>query len=275
MSPASTIDNRPIGVFDSGLGGLTVVSALRKSLPAEDIVYLGDTARVPYGDKSVECIIRFACQDFRFLAGKGVKTVVAACNTVSAVAMDKLRESFPEIPSLGVLEAGVESALKESPKRIAVLGTRATVNSDAYRRALHARNPSLIVESVACPLFVPLVEEGLTSHPLALGAFEHYLSRLKKSSPDVLLLGCTHYPLLKEALSSYLPGVKIVDSANACAERLKGFLAERGLTASAGNFSEERYYVTDLSSDFYSQASRFLGYKAGHVEKVVLEQPGA
>ncbi len=271
MSPSSGIDNRPIGVFDSGLGGLTVVSALRRSLPDEDIVYLGDTARVPYGDKSVECIIRFACQDFRFLAGKGVKGVVAACNTVSAVAMGELRASFPSIPSLGVLEAGVEAALKASPRRIAILGTRATVNSDAYRRALHSRNPALIVESIACPLFVPLVEEGLTSHPLALGAFDHYLSRLKKSPPDVLVLGCTHYPLLREALASYLPGVDIVDSANACSEHLKGFLTERGLAASPGKPSEERYYVTDLSSDFYSQASRFLGYRASHVEKVALD----
>lgn len=272
MSPASNkADNRPIGVFDSGLGGLTVVAALRKSLPAEDIVYLGDTARVPYGDKSVDCIVRFAKEDLRFLLGKGVKAVLAACNTVSSVALPEMRRHSPETPVVGVLEAGVEAALAEKPRRIAVLGTRGTINSDAYRRRLHAKDASLIVESVACPLFVPLVEEGLTRHKLALEAFEHYLSKLKASPPDLLLLGCTHYPLLKEALSEYLPGVKIVDSANACASYMKSFLSKSSLAASAGNASGERYYVTDLSADFQTQASRFLGYRAGYVEKVSLE----
>ena len=271
MSQDSKADNRPIGVFDSGLGGLTVVSALRRSLPAEDIIYLGDTARVPYGDKSVDSIVRFAREDLRFLLGKGVKAVLAACNTVSAIALPDMRKCFPEIPVLGVLEAGVEAALAERPHRIAVLGTRGTINSDSYRRQLHAKDPSLIVESIACPLFVPLVEEGLTKHRLAEAAFDHYLSKLKDNPPDVLLLGCTHYPLLKEALSEYLPGVRIVDSANACASYLKGFLSSRNLAASAGNVSGERYYVTDLSADFQAQASRFLGYKAGYVEKVSLE----
>ncbi len=271
MSHAHKADNRPIGVFDSGLGGLTVVSALRRSLPFEDIVYLGDTARVPYGDKSVDCIIRFAKEDLRFLLGKGVKAVVAACNTVSSVAIPEMRRLSPETPVIGVLEAGVDAAIAENPSRIAVLGTRGTINSDSYRRHLHAKDPSLIVESIACPLFVPLVEEGLVKHKLAIEAFDHYISKLKASPPDVLLLGCTHYPLLKEALAEYLPGVKIVDSANACASYVSGYLSSRGLAASAGNVSGERYYVTDLSADFQAQASRFLGYRAGYVEKVSLE----
>lgn len=271
MSQVSKADNRPIGVFDSGLGGLTVVAALRRSLPDEDIVYLGDTARVPYGDKSVECIIRFAKEDLRFLLGKGVKAVVAACNTVSAVAIPEMRHASPETSVLGVLEAGVEAALAESPRRVVVLGTRGTVNSDSYRRRLHAKDPSLIVESIACPLFVPLVEEGITEGKLISDVFDHYISKLKGSKPDVLLLGCTHYPLLKSALSEYLPGVKIVDSANACATHLKDFLSKGCLTAGAGNVSGERYYVTDLSADFQAQASRFLGYRAGYVEKVTLD----
>ncbi len=271
MSPERRADNRPIGVFDSGLGGLTVVAAVKRRLPDEDIVYLGDTARVPYGDKSVDCVIRFAKEDLRFLLGKGVKAVVAACNTVSSIAIPELRKSFPDVPLLGVLEAGVEAALAERPRRIAVLGTRGTINSDAYRRRIHAVDPSIIVESVACPLFVPIVEEGLGEHKLVQEAFEHYLGRFKSNPPDVLLLGCTHYPLLKEALAKYLPSSRIVDSANACASHLERFLSEKALAAGAGNVSSGRYYVTDLAADFPTQAARFLGGRTGYVEKVSLE----
>ena len=144
-------DNRPIGVFDSGLGGLTVVSALNRALPEEDILYLGDTARVPYGDKSVESIRRFALKDAEFLFERGVKILVVACNTVSAVAMDTLRKHNPQAHILGVLEAGIQAVLATDPAHVAVIGTRATIGSDAYRRGIHARNPSIVVESIACP----------------------------------------------------------------------------------------------------------------------------
>ncbi len=197
MSQKIPIDNRPIGIFDSGLGGLTVVSALKKSLPNEQIIYLGDTARVPYGDKSPESILRFAVEDCAFLESKGVKMIIAACNTVSAVALPELAEKS-NVPVLGVIECGVDSCLAENPRSAAVIGTRATINSDSYRKMIHARNPQVIVQSIACPLFVPLAEEGLYEHQIARTAVDLYLSGLKNSPPDVILLGCTHYPLLRK-----------------------------------------------------------------------------
>ncbi len=262
-------DNRPIGVFDSGLGGLTVVSALRKRLPAEDIVYLGDTARVPYGDKSVETIIRYGNEDSRFLLSKGVKAVVVACNTVSAVAIDDLREKY-QVPVIGVLEAGVSACLKAAPSYVAVIGTKATVNSDAYRRSIHRENPAIVVESIACPLFVPIAEEGLTETPLAAQAVSHYLGHLKAGKPDLLLLGCTHYPLLTKHFEDLLPECRVLDSAESCASYTETYLMEHKLAASPRKNGSERFYVTDLSSDFYAQASRFFGQRIRHVEKVSL-----
>ena len=179
-------DNRPIGVFDSGIGGLTVVHALRNALPNADICYLGDTARVPYGNKSVDSIIRFAGEAAAFVAGKGVKALVVACNTASAVAMEPLRRRFPALPVMGVIEAGIEAVMRTGAERITVIGTRATVSSDAYRRGLHARKPSLLIESIPCPLFVPLAEEGQFEGKLAEEAFDLYLSPLRKSPPEVL-----------------------------------------------------------------------------------------
>ena len=237
-------DNRPIGVFDSGIGGLTVVRALRNALPNEDICYLGDTARVPYGNKSVDSIIRFAGEDAAFLAGKGVKALLVACNTASAVAME----------------------------RITVIGTRATVSSDAYRRGLHARKPSLLIESIPCPLFVPLAEEGQFEGKLAEEAFDLYLSPLRKSPPEVLLLGCTHYPLFREALERYFEGgVKIIDSAEACAESARAFLDENSIAASLAKTGNVRYYFTDLPSDFNGGLRRFLGSAPSYMEKAQLE----
>lgn len=264
-------DNRPVGVFDSGLGGLTVVAAMRKKFPAEDIVYLGDTARVPYGNRSVETIREFAAQDLDFLAGRGVKAIVAACNTVSSVALNHMKKRTPELPILGVIESGVNAVVKTGKRRIVVLGTRATVSSDAYRRAIHAANSSLIVESISCPLFVPFAEEGITEGTLADGIFDLYLKPLLKNPPEVLLLGCTHYPLLKNALAAYLPpSVEIIDSATAAADYIQDYLESHSMPACRDNSGHERYYVTDFSSDFHRQAQRFLGWEVKHVEKVSL-----
>lgn len=266
-----TCDNRPIGVFDSGLGGLTVAAAMRRSLPAEDIVYLGDTARVPYGDRSVETIRKFAEQDLDFLAGKGVKAVVAACNTVSSVALEHMKRRIPSMPVLGVIESGVAAVVRSGGRRITVLGTRATVNSDAYRRAIHAADPSLLVESIACPLFVPFAEEGITSGDLLREVFHLYLGNLRKTPPDVLLLGCTHYPLLQEALREYLPdSVYIIDSAAAAAQSIGIYLQEHSIAASGENRGRDHFYVTDFSSDFHRQARRFFGRDVRHVEKISL-----
>lgn len=265
-------DNRPIGVFDSGIGGLTVVRALRNALPNEDICYLGDTARVPYGNKSVDSIIRFAGEDAAFLAGKGVKALIVACNTASAVAMEPLRRRFPALPVMGVIEAGIEAVMRTGAERITVIGTRATVSSDAYRHGLHARKPSLLIESIPCPLFVPLAEEGQFEGKLAEEAFDLYLSPLRKSPPEVLLLGCTHYPLFREALERYFEGgVKIIDSAEACAESARAFLDENSIAASLAKTGNVRYYFTDLPSDFNGGLRRFLGSAPSYMEKAQLE----
>jgi glutamate racemase len=264
-------DNRPIGVFDSGLGGLTVVAALRASLPEESILYLGDTARVPYGDKSPDIVRRYAREDAAFLLGREIKLLVVACNTVSALAMPELRAQC-RVPVLGVVEAGAAAVLAAGPVRVAVLGTRATIASEAYRCEIQRRNPAVRVEGIACPLFVPIVEEGLTEHPICGQALELYLSPLRTSPPDAVLLGCTHYPLLRGALRVWLPErTAIIDSAEACAAYVRGFIAEHALAADPEALGSERFFVTDLPAVFSRQAARFLGRDLPHVEKIRIE----
>jgi glutamate racemase len=177
------------------------------------------------------------------------------------------------VPVLGVVEAGVEAVLAAKPASVAVLGTRATIASEAYRRELHRRDPALRVVGVACPLFVPLVEEGLADHPICQQAVELYLAPLRAEPPDVVLLGCTHYPLLKPVLQDYLPGVAIIDSAAACAEHTRKFLAARKIAASPRARGEESFFVTDLPTVFFRQARRFLGRDLDHVEKVRVDKP--
>lgn len=260
-------DNRPIGIFDSGLGGLTVVRALRKALPEENLCYLGDTARVPYGDKSVETIIRFGCEDTRFLLNKGVKLVIAACNTVSAVAMSDIVSRYRETPVIGVLEAGVAACLRRNPDSITVIGTKATIGSDAYRRRIHAQNPGIVVNSIATPLFVPLVEEGLLDSSVTEKAMLHYLAPVIANPPDLLLLGCTHYPLLFPMFRKFLPmSVEIIDSAQACADYAVSYLSTHGMGAAPGQNPSPRFCVTDVGTDFIYQASRFFGEPIRHAE---------
>ena len=264
-------DNRPIGVFDSGLGGLTVVSALNRALPEEDILYLGDTARVPYGDKSVDSIRRFALKDAEFLFERGVKILVVACNTVSAVAMDTLRKHNPQAHILGVLEAGIQAVLATEPAHVAVIGTRATIGSDAYRRGIHARNPSIVVESIACPLLVPMAEEGITDSTITRSILDIYLHNVKRNPPDTLLLGCTHYPLFKSEISAYLDGqTTIVDSATACADHVRDYLDTHHLRATADKEGRNGFFVTDLHSTLPLMAARFLGHPLERIEKIAL-----
>lgn len=264
-------DNRPIGIFDSGLGGLTVAAALRRSLPGEAVAYLGDTARVPYGDKSVDAIIRYAHQDVEFMLSRGVKLVVAACNTVSAVALDSLKQDYPGEIILGMIDSGVRAVIESGAERVAVIGTRATINSDAYRRAIHAVDHSIRVESIACPLFVPLAEEGITGGVIADEVFSVYLGKLRNDPPDALLLGCTHYPLFAEALQNYFDGkVRILDSASACATHTARFLEENKMTARPDNTPSFGCFVTDLPTEFHRHATRFLGTPPGRVERINL-----
>jgi glutamate racemase len=256
--------NSPIGIFDSGLGGLTVASAVRSRLPNENIIYLGDTARVPYGDKSPETVARFACEDALFLVDQGAKLIVVACNTVASTAMPALRSRFADaclnIPIVGVLEAGVEAALASGAANLAVLGTTATIASGAYEREIRARRSSVTVTSVACPLFVPIVEEGLAEHEIAKTAFDIYLRDIRKNPPEALLLGCTHYPLLIDALAEYLPNsVAIIDSAHAVAELASRRLEELTLSTIADTLGTESFFSTDSPAEFADHAARFLG----------------
>jgi len=241
------LDKRqPIGVFDSGLGGLTVAAALRQRLPRESILYFGDTARVPYGTKSNETIRRFTREIARFLAGQGVKMMIAACNTCSATALDCVALEF-QGPALGVIEPGAETAASFSSKgRIGVIGTTATINSGAYEKALRARLPEARVFSTACPLFAPLVEERMENHPATRLIAREYLQPLLDQEIDTLILGCTHYPLLKKLLQEVVgPKVQIVDSAECTAEAAARMLDQLDLRAIEGVEPTIRCFVSD------------------------------
>ena len=252
-------DNRPIGLFDSGLGGLTVVRAVRRMLPGEDVIYLGDTARVPYGNRSAETVKQFARQDLAFLERFGIKAAIAACNTVSALALPELQQEPRPFPLGGVIVAGVEAILATGLRKVAVLGTRGTIASGAYEKALLAADPRLIVRSISCPLFVPVIEEGVTGGEIVRSVFDLYLSQLLRDPPEVVLLGCTHYPLFRPALKRYLPAdTLILDSADAAADYLRRMLKRNGLSAEPGRTGTAQYYVTDRTPGFERLARRFL-----------------
>ncbi len=254
----------PIGVFDSGMGGLTVVQQLRRVLPHEDVVYLGDTARVPYGTKSPSTVIRFSREDTQFLLQQNVKAVVVACNTASAWALPTLEKTY-DLPIFGVILPGVRAALaKTRTGRIGVIGTSATIRSRAYSNGLLARREELQIFSQPCPLLVPLVEEGWNSRPVTRQILREYLRPLLRHRIDTLVLGCTHYPLLKTAIRAVVgPKVALVDSAESCAVYVKERLEHLGLLCGgrrrAGTI---RPYVTDETDRFAELADRFL--KAPH-----------
>jgi glutamate racemase len=263
-------NNAPIGIFDSGLGGLTVVSAVRQILPNENIIYLGDTARVPYGDKSPATIKRYGCENAMFLAEQNVKLIIAACNTVSSTAMDDIKYFFRkkniQIPVMGVVEAGVAAVTEKSCKNIAVIGTRATIQGRAYEKALKKIKPEIRIRSIACPLFAPIVEEGLANHKIAVQAMELYLDSLRESIPEVLLLGCTHYPLLIESLKKFFDNkVEIIDSAYAAAMFAENFLNRNSIRTQSLHTGEVKFFVTDSPENFKRHAGNFLG---GKIDKI-------
>ncbi len=245
-----------IGVFDSGVGGLTVVEALRRRLPHESILYLGDTARLPYGSKSPATVSRYTERNVGFLVERGVKAVVVACNTASALALPELK--LP-VPTWGVIEPGAERAAAASRGRVGVIATAATVRSDAYGRALRRLRPALEVASLACPLFVPLVEEGWHDDPVTEQVAARYLEPLLAGRIDTLVLGCTHYPLLRRVLERVAgPEVLLIDSAAAVAEAVAVDLERLGLTARSPA-SGLRLCVTDAGPSFQELARRILG----------------
>lgn len=262
----------PIGIFDSGIGGLTVVSQIHRVLPCEDLVYLGDTARVPYGTKSPDTVIRFACEDTRFLIQQNVKAVVVACNTVSAWALPTLERKF-NVPVFGVIIPGGQLALsKTRNRRIGVIGTATTIRSMAYSRAILARDESARVYAQACPLLVPLVEEGWTNRRVTKAILRTYLSPLLRHGIDTLVLGCTHYPLLKQAINGVVGnGVVMVDSAESCARYLVKRLEEAKLLNPARRQAGVIHpFVTDDVERFNGLAGRFLGYSIEPACKVDL-----
>jgi glutamate racemase len=268
-------DPRPIGVFDSGIGGLTVFRALAARLPAEQILYLGDTARVPYGNKSAETVTRYTRECARFLMHRRIKMLVVACNTASALALPSLAGEI-SVPSLGVLQPGAERACSQSRTgRIAVIGTDATIRSGAYAKAIRLLRPEAEVVSLACPLFVPLAEEGWIEGEVARLVAEKYLAPLRGKDVDVLVLGCTHYPLLKGVLAQVLgPSIRLVDSAEAAAEESARRLEQSDLLAVRGEGVEHHFYVTDSSQRFAEVGSRFLGTPLGRLEQVDITGEG-
>lgn len=265
------VNSAPLGFFDSGVGGLTVVRAVQELLPAEDILYLGDTARLPYGSKSPETIRQFADEDSRFLISRGVKAIVVACNTATAHALPGLREKYP-LPILGVIDAGVDAALANPDAgRIGIIATRGTIRSHAYQHALALRRTGLIIHATAAPLLVPLVEEDWIEHPATEVVLRTYLDPLVERGIDTLMLACTHYPLLIPVLRKLLPAdVALIDSATTCAEHLQRELARLDMLAPNGREGGLEVHLTDLSEEFEALARRFLKKAPGRIHRAAL-----
>ena len=263
----------PIGVFDSGIGGLTVVRELRRQLPAEDILYFGDTARVPYGPKSPETVRRYSREIAAFLLARGVKAVVVACNTATAHALPALEAELP-VPVVGVVTPGARAAVRSSAHGrggIGVIGTAGTVRSGAYERAIAALDPRANVTARACPLFVPFVEEGWTTHPATRLVAEEYLAPFRAAAVDTLVLGCTHYPLLKPVIAEVVgPGTRLIDSAHETAAETRAVLEHAGIAADPARSGAAHYVVSDAAEHFAHTARHFLGAPLQHVETLTL-----
>jgi glutamate racemase len=263
----------PIGIFDSGMGGLTVMRALMARLPNERFVYLGDTARLPYGTKSADTVSRYAVQAAGHLVKRGIKLLVVACNTASGVALPALREAFAPLPVIDVIAPGAQAALAASPTGpIAVIATEGTVKAGAYVRAIQARAPNVAVMQQACPLFVPLAEEGLIDGVIAELIAHRYLDPLLEQRPQVLVLGCTHYPALKGTIGKIAgPGVALVDSAEIAAATVEARLAESGLLRSDASAPQHVFLATDAAERFARVGEIFLGQTPETVELVDLQ----
>jgi len=266
-------DDRAIGVFDSGVGGLTVVKQLIKKLPNESIIYFGDTARIPYGTKSEEIVRRFALEDSFFLMDKDVKLIVVACNTASAIAVPML-QNILDIPVIGVLEPGARAAaIISSKKRIGVIGTAATIRSNSYQKEIKSITPESQIIQQACPLFVPMVEEGWTEDDVTYLVAKRYLHILVENQVDTVILGCTHYPLLKTAIQKTLgSAVKLVDSGIETAETVKKTLHEKNISAPDNQHSKYYFYLSDMPYKFQEIAERFLERTVPHVETINFDQ---
>ena len=271
-------DKRPIGIFDSGVGGLTVAHEVFKLLPQENVVYFGDVGRTPYGGRSKEIITNFTRQDLTFLIEQNVKFIICACNTVSAVALDEVQKDY-KMEMIGVIEPGAKHAVEKTKSgRIGVIGTPATINSNAYARVIHKIDPKLKVFSLACPLFVPLVEEGYIDKDATHLIARDYLQTMLDVEIDTLVLGCTHYPLLKEVIGSVMgDGVGLVDSGEVIAKEVYRFLADKDLlnpqsSQRPGPSGEQKFFVSDVPDKFTNLASRFLGQPVDKVTRVDISE---
>ena len=278
-STGKRVKELPIGIFDSGVGGLTVYRALHDRLPNERFIYLGDTARVPYGTKSLATVERYAIENSEFLASLGIKVLVVACNTASALALPKIRERIG-LDVVGVIGPGGRKAVSatsdQSEPRIAVIATEATVSSNAYTDAIHRASATATVFQSACPLFVPLAEEGWTAEPETSSIAEKYLAKVREFDPHSLVLGCTHYPILRDVIQRTVGDhVKLIDSGEATAEEVERLLKDKGLS-NPNEVSGSRelcddldhFYVTDAADRFANVAERFLGTKPNKLEAI-------
>ena len=254
----ATYDPRPIGVFDSGLGGLTSVREIFRGLPDESVVYFGDTARLPYGNKSRETVTRFSLEIASFLVRQNVKCVLVACNTASSLALDALRAQL-EVPVVGVIEPAVKAAIAASPHgRIGLIGTVGTVASGAYPNSIARVTPAAHVLSRACPLFVPLIEEGWMEHPVTRTVAEEYLAELRSADVESLILGCTHYPLITPLIRDLMgPGVTLIDSGAEAARAVATLLSERGQRSTGP--AQHQFFLSDEPRNFQRVAQGFLG----------------
>jgi len=262
----------PIGIFDSGIGGLTVAKRIMSILANENIIYFGDTARVPYGSKSNATVIEYAIQDTHFLIKKNVKLIIVACNTVSSVALNRLREIF-EIPIIGMIDPGAKLALENTKNgKIGVIGTNATINNKAYSEKLKQLNSKIQVFEKACPLFVPIAEEGWLNHPATKLIAKEYLQDFIDNGVDTLVLGCTHYPLLADTIQEIVgEKVTLIDSGFAASLQVENHLKGRGIRNDSVQLGQKEFYVSDLPDKFKSVAERFLGSELTHIEKIDVE----
>jgi glutamate racemase len=259
---------RPIGIFDSGVGGLTVLGALRERLPGEDFLYLGDTARLPYGTKSAATVERYAVKAARHLAGHDIKLLVVACNTASSYALPALVEAV-SVPVVGVVEPGVRAAIATGARSIAVIGTEGTIRSGAYQQSLAERAPDAEIAAAACPLFVPLAEEGWGDHPVTDDVARHYLGALLDRGVETIILGCTHYPLLRPSLERVVgPAVRLVDSASSVAETV---VADHAPLLDPGATGTVRLELTDASDRFLRITRSILGHDPEGLEVVDIQ----
>ncbi len=263
----------PIGIFDSGIGGLTVVKRLAATLPNENIIYFGDTARVPYGSKSNSTVIEYSIQNTKFLLNNDVKAVIVACNTASSIAIPELKKQF-DVPIIGMIEPGAKMALQKTKnKKIGVIGTRATTGNLAYSSEIKRIDNTANVIEKPCPLFVPLAEEGWTDHKATHEIAEEYLKELREDGIDTLVLGCTHYPILTNVIQNVIgQNISLIDSGVASAELIKQELQKLDLLTESTATGWQEFYVSDIQVKFKEVAELFLGKEIEHVHKVDLEE---